>query len=110
MRILFMSALLLANLAFAPPALAEDNAATGNIKSYECGDNCYLTITKDNGEELTALCAADECAPWNEEAAMPDEMIGKAVEVTIASGKQYDGAGNEMGEFPSFAKVSVVAK
>lgn len=109
MRILPIFAFVVGCISLAPSSLANDTS-TGVIKGYECGDNCYLTITKDNGEELTALCAADECAPWNEQSVMPDEMIGKAVEVTITSGKQYDGAGNEMGEFPSFAKVTVVAK
>ncbi len=109
MRLAFVSLLLMSVFLTATPSLAAD-MATGIIKSYECGDNCYLTITKNDGEELTALCAADACTPWNEQAAIPDDMIGKTVEVTITSGKQYDGAGNEMGEFPSFSKVVVGTK
>ncbi len=81
--------------------------AMGVIKSYECGDNCYLTITTDKGEDLTGLCATDECASWNEMATMPDDMIGRKIEVLIGKGKQFDAEGNDMGEFPSFDKFIV---
>ncbi len=45
------------------PVAAE---VSGAIKSYECGDNCYLTITTEAGEEFTGLCAAEACQPWND--------------------------------------------
>ncbi len=107
MRLTVITSIVIANLMSASPSFAEDKAETGIIKSYECGDNCYLTITTDKGEELTALCAADACGAWNEQAEMPADLIGKKVEVSVGSGKQYDGAGNEMGDFPSFTKVTV---
>ncbi len=96
---------LVVGLVSATPSIAEDKVETGTIKSYECGDNCYLTIATDKGKELTALCVADECVPWNEQASMPEDMIGKKIEVTVGTGKQYDGEGNEMGEFSSFTKI-----
>lgn len=107
MRLPLFTALLFAAFIPASPSFAQDRAETGVIKSYECGDNCYLTITTEKGEELTALCAADACGAWNEQAEMPADLIGRKVEVSVGSGKQYDGAGNEMGDFPSFNKVTV---
>ncbi len=107
MRTLLFAAFALTALISASPALAEEKAETGIIKAYECGDNCYLTITTNKGEELTALCAADACGAWNEQAELPAGLIGKKVEVLVGTGKQYDGAGNEMGDFPSFSKVTV---
>jgi hypothetical protein len=82
----------------------------GTIKSYECGDNCYLTIKSKSGREITALCAAAGCAAWNEQAAIPPKFIGRRVTVTIGTGKQYDGSGNFMGDFPAFTKVVVARK
>jgi hypothetical protein len=67
MRISVLTALVISGLVSATPSVAEDKVETGTIKSYECGDNCYLTITTAKGEELTALCVADECVPWNEQ-------------------------------------------
>lgn len=110
MRTLFLAAFALSALIAGSAAFAKDKAEVGTIKAYECGDNCYLTITTAKGEELTALCAADACNPWNEQAEMPLEMIGRKVEVVVGSGKQYDGAGNEMGDFPSFTKVTVAPR
>jgi hypothetical protein len=97
-------------LVSALPSAAADKKASGVIKSYECGDNCYLTIKTKAGKEITALCAADGCAAWNERAEMPDKFIGWRVTVTIGSGKQYDGSGNFMGDFPAFTKVVVGKK
>ena len=92
------------------PAAAADRKAAGRIVSYECGDNCYLTIKTNSGREVTALCAAKGCAAWNEQAEMPRKFIGRRVEVTIGVGKQYDGSGNLMGDFPAFTKVAVGKK
>jgi hypothetical protein len=39
---------------------------------------------------------------------MPEDMIGKKIEVTVGTGKQYDGDGNDMGEFASFTKLVFV--
>lgn len=104
----FLSAVFVAGgaAAAALPAFAADTVS-GTIKAYECGDNCYLTIATEAGEELVGLCAASACDPWNEEAAMPDAMVGKSVTVTVEMGQQVDGEGNVMGEFPSFVTVDV---
>ena len=92
------------------PAAAAGRKVAGTIKSYECGDNCYLTIKSKSGKEITALCAAVGCTAWNEQAAMPEKFIGRQVQVTIGVGKQYDGAGNLMGDFPAFTRVVVAKK
>lgn len=89
------------------PAVAADRVERGTIAGFECGDNCYLTIRTADGEDLTALCVADTCTPWLEEAAMPQDMIGRKVEVTVGAGKQYDAAGTEMADFPAFTTVVV---
>lgn len=88
-----------------PAASLAADSASGTIKLYECGDNCYLTISNSAGEDVTGLCAATECDPWNEVAEMPADMIGRKVTVTIEMGQQVDGAGNVMGEFASFTKI-----
>ncbi len=88
------------------PAAAAERKAAGRIVSYECGDNCYLTIKTSSGREVTALCAAKGCAAWNEQTEMPKQYIGRRVQqVSIGVGKQYDGSGNLMGDFPAFTKV-----
>lgn len=46
------------------PAHAQ-STKSGMIASFECGDNCYLTIIDNERMEFSALCAAAECAPWN---------------------------------------------
>lgn len=91
-----------------PPSSAADQKASGTIKGYECGDNCYLTITTKGSEELTGLCVADACSGWNADAAMPAEFIGKRVEVTIGTGQQVDADGNLMGDFPAFTEIVFV--
>jgi hypothetical protein len=87
------------------PATAAPKSVRGTIIGYECGDNCYLTIKTKTGKEITALCAADGCQAWNEQASIPEKLIGRSVKVTIGVGQQVDGAGKEMGEFPAFTKV-----
>ncbi len=52
-----------ASLMIATDSDAEE--VKGTITNYICGDNCYLTITREAGAELTALCVADVCDPWN---------------------------------------------
>jgi hypothetical protein len=60
-------------LAMAPSAHAGDTVA-GQIASFECGDNCYLTIAAEGGTDLTGLCVAEECGPWNAETAIPEDQ------------------------------------
>jgi hypothetical protein len=92
------------------PAAAAGKKAAGIITNFECGDNCYLTIKTEGGREITALCAARNCAAWNEQAEMPEKFMGRQVQVTIGVGEQYDGAGNLMGDFPAFTRMVVGKK
>ncbi|MCW1843028.1 hypothetical protein [Prosthecomicrobium hirschii] len=105
MRIALAVALI---LSAAPLALAAEakppRTAEGTILSFECGDNCYLTI-RSGGRKLTGLCTAKACEPWNDETQIPKKLIGKAVRVTITQGKQVDGEGNVMGETDAFSKI-----
>lgn len=101
------SLIALAALTAASPALSAPKKASGVIVSYECGDNCYLTIKTKAGKEITALCAAAGCRAWNEQAEMPQSLVGISVRVTLGTGIQLDGSGNEMGKFPAFTRVIV---
>ncbi|MEZ5838985.1 MAG: hypothetical protein R3D02_00610 [Hyphomicrobiales bacterium] len=87
-------------------AEAGDRSVAGTIVAYECGDNCYLTIATAKGEELTGLCVAKACEPWNEVAEMPEKYVGKKVTVTLGMAKQFDGSGNVMGEMDAFTAIS----
>lgn len=100
-----LAAVLLAGMGVFPVAEAAAETVSGRIKSFECGDNCYLTITRKTGGALTGLCSAAECNAWNEQAAMPSDMVGVAVTVIVGMGKQFDAAGNEMGSFPAFTDI-----
>ncbi len=93
-------------VAFSVATASAADSATGKIKEFSCGDNCYLTITPDaGGEDLTGLCSAPACEAWNAETVMPDDQIGRKVKVTIEMGQQVDGSGNVMGDFPSFVAI-----
>jgi hypothetical protein len=94
-----------AALASGAMAASKKRFAEGVIVRYECGDNCYLTIKRDDGRELTGLCAAPGCAAWNDVAEMPKRFLGQRVRVVIGRGKQYDGAGNVMGTTTSFEQI-----
>ena len=86
-------------------ALSADMTVSGTIAGYECGDNCYLTITSATAEELVGLCAAPECQAWNEVAEMPRDLVGRKVTVTVGVGMQFDAGGNAMGEMPAFEEI-----
>ena len=104
---------LVAALAFAAPAQAKPAKPAkpaeiaGTIAAFDCGDNCYLTIKKADGEEIYALCHAPQCAPWVEEQAIPKQLIGRKVAATLGKGKQTDAAGTVMGEMEAFAKLRI---
>jgi len=86
----------------------DDQFLGGTILGYECGDNCYLTILTDAGEELTGLCVADTCQPWNDVVALPPELLGARVETVVGTGSQFDAAGNDMGPFPAFLEINLL--
>ena len=79
----------------------------GSIKSFECGDNCYLTILTEKGAEVVGLCVAKECTPWNENAQIPKNLIGKTVVVTVGVGGVFDEEGNLRDEMRSFTSVHI---
>ena len=79
----------------------------GSIKSFECGDNCYLTILTEKGAEVVGLCVAKECTPWNENAQIPKNLIGKKVVVTVGVGGVFDAEGNLRDEMRSFTSVHI---
>lgn len=97
-------------LAFASGAATAGTkvVAEGAIVRFECGDNCYLTIRRESGKELTGLCSAPVCTRWNDVAEMPKSFVGRRVRVTIGRGKQYDGAGNVMGTTAAFERIGFV--
>lgn len=87
------------------PAPLPMHTLEGVIHSYECGDNCYLTITDTQGEDHAGLCSATLCSRWNAVAAMPERFKGKAVTVTVGTGTQYDAEGNVMGQMDAFMDI-----
>jgi hypothetical protein len=93
--------------AAALPAMAGDLLA-GDIGSFECGDNCYLTIVSDAGTDLTGLCVAAACETWNAEVMIPEDQIGRAVLVTVGTADQVDGGGTVMGSFVAFTGIEFV--
>lgn len=89
-----------------PSSKPTGKTLTGTIVSYECGDNCYLTLKDEQGTEHVALCTAPQCDSWNELAAIPASFLQKKVQVNLGRAKQYDGAGNEMGEMDAFDSIT----
>ncbi len=111
MKTLFVLASVMVVLLLAVPNKVEAQkrkAATriieGTISSYDCGDNCYLTITDKNGKEHKGLCAASICTKWGW-GAMPDSYKGRRVRVTIGKGKRLSGAGEVIGPMDAFTRV-----
>lgn len=81
----------------------------GHISSYDCGDNCYLTVVDSHGEEHVGLCYATMCNAWNEAAAMPSRYLNRKVKIRVGTGKQYDGSGTHvMGEMDSFDHITLL--
>ena len=85
MRTLNTLFLLVALGGFALPVSAA--SLEGKISGYECGDNCYLTVTDADGEEHIGLCTATLCENWNAETAMPDSFKGTQVRVVTTDVK-----------------------
>lgn len=84
---------------------------TGTISGYECGDNCYLTITDSKGKEHVGLCTARPlCTKWNAETEMPKSYIGKRVQITVGKGKQYNDAGQVMAVMDAFIKIQFLSE
>jgi len=69
-------------------------SVSGKILRFECGDNCWLVIDCGKGRELSALCLARDCKPWNEAAAMPKRLVGRKITATLGVGTAVDGEGD----------------
>ena len=80
----------------------------GTISSYECGDNCYLTIKDKKGKDHTGLCSAPLCQEWNHQAEMPDRYKGRRVKVTVGRGTRFDGSGNAVDTFDAFTEIELL--
>lgn len=94
-----------AALVLAATPVSAGDVVVGQIGSYECGDNCYLTITSIEGTDLTALCVAEQCADWNMEAFMPEDRVGLSVVATVGLADQVDGSGTVMGQWLAFTTI-----
>ncbi len=77
----------------------------GTISDFECGDNCYLTITDNRGKERIGLCLASLCNSWTALQVMPARYKGKRVKVTIGKGTQFDGGDNVIGRMDAFTNI-----
>ena len=88
--------------------LPTDKTLQGTIVSYECGDNCYLNIKDDAGEEHSGLCTATLCETWNAVSEMPAKYKGRRVKITVGTGTQYDNSGNDMGEMDSYDTIKLL--
>jgi hypothetical protein len=95
-------------LALMVPAAAAADKLAGQIGSFECGDNCYLTIVSEDGTDLTGLCAAPACEAWNAEVFMPEDQVGRSVLATVGTADQVDGSGTVMGSFVAFYEIEFV--
>ncbi len=80
----------------------------GVIVSYECGDNCYLTIRDKKGVEHAGLCTASLCQAWNDVAEMPSKYYKRKVSVMVGKGTQYDGNGTAMGTMDAFDVIRLL--
>lgn len=81
----------------------------GTISGYECGDNCYLTITDSKGKAHVGLCSARSlCTSWNADAAMPESYKGKKVTVTIGKGTLLTGSGQVAGTMDAFTSIQMM--
>lgn len=90
---LALAASLLPAFAQSAPQAANAPRVTGKILSFECGDNCWLVVQWGGERELSLLCLAAECKPWNEAAQMPKRLIGRKVAVTLGVGTALNGEG-----------------
>ncbi len=91
--------------AFAKP---KTRTITGRIVSYECGDNCYLTIKDSKGKEHTGLCTASACQKWNENVEMPERYKGDMVRIQVGTDWRYDGSGDKQDRMDSYQKIDFI--
>lgn len=92
-------------------AYAKEKTMIGTVMAFECGDNCYLTIVDENGQDYQALCSDDKVCEKIMTNVDDPYLAGykrKLVKVTIGQGKQFDGAGNVMGTMDAFKKIELL--
>lgn len=94
-------------LALVPSSVsAAGKPVEGKIVSFECGDNCYLTLRTDAGTQIEALCGVGLCKTWAEAAEMPAAFVGRRVGGTLGRAPRFDGDGNKMDMFPAFESLT----
>ena len=111
MKSVFLASAALLIVTAAPNAYAQarvGETVSGRIASFECGDNCYLTIEYAGKKKLTGLCVAKQCEQWNTNTQMPKSFVGKAVKVRIGRGNQVDASGKRQGSMTSFTSIQFV--
>ena len=86
-------------------AKSKTRTITGRIVSYDCGDNCYLTIKDSKGKEHSGLCSAAVCQKWNEAVEMPERYKGDMVRIQVGTDWRYDDGGNRRDKMDSFQKI-----
>jgi tetratricopeptide (TPR) repeat protein len=84
----------------------DPNSVNGMITSYDCGDNCYLTIIDGSGQEHIGLCIAKLCQSWNEKAEMPRRFLKQRVRVVVGIGKKL--VGEELEDGTAFKEIVLV--
>ena len=77
----------------------------GKIISFECGDNCWLTIETEDKNQLTGLCVASACKPWNFKTEIPKELIGSKVTVRLSKGQALDASFRVRGSATAFDNI-----
>lgn len=88
---------------------SQHRVLVGTIAHFECGDNCYLTITDNKGKEHMALCDDRLCETlMTATGANLGGYKGKKVKVSVGTGKQVDGSGTVMGTMDAFVKIKLI--
>ncbi len=106
-RIAVFGFAIVGTLAFASgSAFATGKTVEGRIVSYECGDNCYLTLRTDAGKTIVAMCYVGLCEKWVDAAEMPTSFVGRRVGGKIGVGTRVDGAYNKLDQFPNFETLT----
>jgi hypothetical protein len=106
MRAIIAFASVALTVQFAIAGEMKSRAIEGKVKSFGCGDNCYLTISTPYGGDIVGLCVAPECGPWNFFSKIPKEYLGKKVAVTVGVGDRIDGSGDFVDRAIAFTSVT----
>ena len=77
------------------------------IQSFECQDNCYLTVVDDDNVNSTYLCQVDLCSSWAESELSLANIIGRHADIFIASGEQVNSDGDVMGTMEAVHEILI---